>query len=477
MVPHQWAPYARGEGASSPLGLQNSLLQMRAGVISGGYQSISRSRAGTPATAIAGGAGSQRGRASSSSSSDEQRARRRSRRRTSSRRHGRSRSRRRSRRSRSSRWRSPSSSDESPERSRRRRRTPTATSVQRGDVGPTSVDQFQDTGNTMFSAQEISGAASISGGSRFGVPSRDVGCPAQLLPMIHSSVAPSTWRAYGKAWSDWCESVGEISDTPSGDTLLQLTLKYLVSLHNRRASGAVTRNRLSGIAFNFKLRNWPDVTKSFLVHQVLKGWRRSDIRIDCRRPISFRLLADLINGAKVLCTSPYESTLFAAAFGTAFFGALRVGELVPKARGDISGLRRDDIVVCGDGLRVRLRKSKTDQESRGTWFPLFSISGPVSPGVLASSFIAIRTDGPHFFTHEDGSPLLAGQFLNFLRRILRHLGLPAAEFGTHSFRIGAATEASRAGMQDSDIQRVGRWRSRCFMRYIRPELVLSAGTA
>ncbi|KAM4043804.1 uncharacterized protein ACNLHF_014087 [Anomaloglossus baeobatrachus] len=153
MVPHQWAPYARGEGASSPLGLQNSLLQMRAGVISGGYQSISRSRAGTPATAIAGGAGSQRGRASSSSSSDEQRARRRSRRRTSSRRHGRSRSRRRSRRSRSSRWRSPSSSDESPERSRRRRRTPTATSVQRGDVGPTSVDQFQDTGNTMFSAQ------------------------------------------------------------------------------------------------------------------------------------------------------------------------------------------------------------------------------------------------------------------------------------------------------------------------------------
>ncbi|CAJ0959066.1 unnamed protein product [Ranitomeya imitator] len=77
----------------------------------------------------------------------------------------------------------------------------------------------------------------------------------------------------------------------------------------------------------------------------------------------------------------------------------------------------------------------------------------------------VRSNGDQFFIHENGFPLLSGQFLAILRRILLFLGLPAAEFGTHSFRMGAAMETSRAGFFESDIQRVGRWKSRCFTRW------------
>jgi hypothetical protein len=37
----------------------------------------------------------------------------------------------------------------------------------------------------------------------------------------------------------------------------------------------------------------------------------------------------------------------------------------------------------------------------------------------------------------------------------------------HSFRIGAATAAAIQGASDEDIQRMGRWKSQAFKRYIR----------
>ncbi|XP_069584511.1 uncharacterized protein [Ranitomeya imitator] len=50
-----------------------------------------------------------------------------------------------------------------------------------------------------FTGTAPSGA--LGGG---GLPTFDLGCPGNLMPLIHSSIAPSTWKAYGKAWEEWC---------------------------------------------------------------------------------------------------------------------------------------------------------------------------------------------------------------------------------------------------------------------------------
>ena len=74
--------------------------------------------------------------------------------------------------------------------------------------------------------------------------------------------------------------------------------------------------------------------------------------------------------------------------------------------------------------------------------------------------------GPFFLNAEKGvitKPWFVGQF----RDILRNIGLPQHQYAGHSFRIGAATTAALAGVEDSMIQTLGRWHSAAFLQYIR----------
>ena len=54
--------------------------------------------------------------------------------------------------------------------------------------------------------------------------------------------------------------------------------------------------------------------------------------------------------------------------------------------------------------------------------------------------------------HSDGAILTKLQFVTGIRAALQAIGLPAEQFAGHSFRIGAATTAAQAGIEDSVIQ-------------------------
>lgn len=70
-------------------------------------------------------------------------------------------------------------------------------------------------------------------------------------------------------------------------------------------------------------------------------------------------------------------------------------------------------------------------------------------------------------------PLTKYQFNAVLKRSLLSLGLGGFKVSTHSFRIGAATEAARLGLDESVIMRLGRWESRCYSIYVRPDLIFA----
>lgn len=63
-------------------------------------------------------------------------------------------------------------------------------------------------------------------------------------------------------------------------------------------------------------------------------------------------------------------------------------------------------------------------------------------------------------------PLDRHNMIETTRRVLSLLHLPQDEYHGHSFRKGGATSLAAAGVSDSMIQTLGRWRSDCYKIYI-----------
>ncbi|XP_044158602.1 uncharacterized protein LOC122944427 isoform X1 [Bufo gargarizans] len=436
------------------------------------------------AAAPAVGRGRRRERSLSPTSSREGRRRgRRSRRRRRSSRH--SRSSRYSRRSRSSRWRSPSSSEGSSGVSEESVRTPRSGSGRLADGEVSRVSSLASVAvhreavpvpavvPAAIPVPGFSGPSSGGGDGWAGLPRFPVAAGAQqLMTLVSSSVTPATWQAHGKAWAEWLVVRGSRDVASRDDVRLEVTVEWLLGMRERGVSAPVARRKLAGVAFYFKLYGWPDVTKMFLIRQAMKGWQKEYVGYDSRRPISFSLLGRLVDVCRVVCFSDFERALVAACFGVAFFAALRVGELVAPSASRNGGLLVSDVILSNNALRVRVRCSKTDQLGKGVWLPILPVASGACPVKLVGEYMSLRVSGGNFFAHADGSPLTKFQFASVLRKCLAQLGFDPGEFGTHSFRIGAATEAARAGLSESEVMRIGRWRSACFARYVRPELLV-----
>ena len=138
------------------------------------------------------------------------------------------------------------------------------------------------------------------------------------------------------------------------------------------------------------------------------------------------------------------------------------------------GLSVDDIAVDSHQdpqvMTIILRRSKTDPFSTGTRLYLGRTGNKLCPISAMLAYLAIRppTAGP-LFTFQDGTPLTRDQLVTHLRQALCQLNVNATGFSGHSFRIGAATAAARAGLSDSLIQSLGRWKSSAFTAYIRTQ--------
>ena len=71
-----------------------------------------------------------------------------------------------------------------------------------------------------------------------------------------------------------------------------------------------------------------------------------------------------------------------------------------------------------------------------------------------------------YVRHDPAHPLTATKFRAILRFHLKSLGVNPAHFNAHSFMIGAATAATKAGLGSSTVVELGRWRSVAFHSYV-----------
>lgn len=152
---------------------------------------------------------------------------------------------------------------------------------------------------------------------------------------------------------------------------------------------------------------------------------------------------------------------------------MRAGEFtVPEGAYDADcHLSFNDIAVDSHNspsmMQVRLKASKTDPFRHGVDLVIGKSGDELCPVEAMMSYLAARGDGPGpLFLYSDGHYLTREKLVLALRQVLSSANINMSHFSGHSFRIGAATTAARAGVQDSMIKTLGRWHSSAYLRYI-----------
>jgi len=273
--------------------------------------------------------------------------------------------------------------------------------------------------------------------------------------------APATLRAYATDWrgfAAWCAAHG-VDALPATPHTVAL---FLADLTGRPST---LRRKLAAIAVMHRAAGHDSPTEHGMVRATFAGIRRE--RGVAPRPKT-ALLVDELRAAVATCGQRRIDVRDRALVLLGFAGALRRSELV--------GLDVDDVGCEGEGLVLRLPRSKTNQEGELEEVAVLYGSDPrMCPVRALQAWLAMSgiSEGPLFRAVDRAGRVGRGRLTarivgERVKKIGARSGLDSQSYAAHSLRSGFATSAARANKSEAAIMRQGRWKSiPVARRYIR----------
>ncbi len=289
--------------------------------------------------------------------------------------------------------------------------------------------------------------------------------------------AANTRKAYQcdwRAFTSWCDA-HNLPPLPADPRTVVLYLADVADAHKV----STLRRRLASISQAHKLAGFPSpaLTSQEPLHSVWRGLLRDKAgteRIDKVAPTLPEDLRLMISHLpRVEPNVPMSPPTLSARRDRAllllgFAGALRRSELVR--------LNIDDLTFTAEGLRIVVRKSKTDPHGqghiKGIRYGEHPDTCPVRAirGWLRAAGIE---HGPIFRAVNRGGNVsdraLSGRSVALIiKRACRRAGLREEDFSGHSLRAGFTTQAARVGKPERVIMRhTGHKSERMVREYIR----------
>ena len=279
---------------------------------------------------------------------------------------------------------------------------------------------------------------------------------ADIQRYLGLSIAASTNQTYSsgeKQFLDFCQLYRptNLPMFPANEELLMKFVAYLaLSIKHSSIKCYLAAVRHLHIRMGYKL----DLTKFVRLQLVCRRVKRSQgDHPRVRLPITIHHLHLFYALLAVPYTKHFDSLMVWAAMTLAFFGFLRLGELTcnSKFSPEIHLAPRDVRFFPHQGnpdfMTLGIKASKTDPFRSGHTITIGKTGLPLCPISAMQKYLQARdtSSGP-LFIYSSGTPLTKTALVSETRALLSRSGFNASHYAGHSYRIGAATTATSAGL-------------------------------
>jgi len=273
----------------------------------------------------------------------------------------------------------------------------------------------------------------------------------ETLLNLQSSKANNTVRAYKSDFNDFslfCVQNG-FKSLPSEPKIVSL---YLTHLSTKDIKMSTLKRRLVSIGVIHKLKGYYLDTKHPSIIENIMGIKRRKGSVQKgKKPLLINNLKQIINVIDEDKNNEIKTIRDRSIILIGFSGGFRRNEIV--------SLDYDDLDFVPEGLKITLKRSKTDQFGEGTLkgLPYFE-SSQYCPVLSLKKWIKISNinSGPLFRRFSKGSKLtdirLTDQTVALLiKKYLNLVGIDSKNYSGHSLRSGFATSAAESGAEERNI--------------------------
>ena len=285
---------------------------------------------------------------------------------------------------------------------------------------------------------------------------------------LKSSKSENTIRAYKSDFNDFglfCVQNG-FKSLPTEPKIVSL---YLTHLSTKDCKMSTLKRRLVSIGVIHKLKGYYlDTKHPSIIENILGIKRRKGSAQYGKKPLLISNLKLIINVIDQSKSEKINQLRDRSIILIGFSGGFRRNEIV--------SLNYDDLEFVSEGLKIILRKSKTDQFGEGSLKGLPYFDNPnYCPVISLQEWLNISkiTSGPVFRRFSKGSKLsekrLTDQTVALLiKKYLELAGMDSRNFSGHSLRSGFATSAAESGAEERSIMAMtGHKSAEMVRRYIK----------
>ena len=290
----------------------------------------------------------------------------------------------------------------------------------------------------------------------------------ETLLNLQSSKSANTVRAYKSDFNDFglfCVQNG-FKSLPSEPKIVSL---YLTYLSTKDAKMSTLKRRLVSIGVIHRLKgHYLDTKHPSIIENIMGIKRRKGSIQKGKKPLLINHLKQLINVIDEQKNEDIKKLRDRSIILIGFSGGFRRNEIV--------SLDYDDLDFVEEGLKIQIRRSKTDQFGEGSVkaLPYFD-SSKYCPVISLKNWIEISKieSGPLFRRFVKGSKLSENRLTDqtvalLIKEYLKIAGIDNKNYSGHSLRSGFATSAAESGAEERSIMAMtGHKSTEMVRRYIK----------